>query len=198
MLIFWAFSSLVIQMFKRMRSVTWVVFVIYTYREKSHTRGAELVDWQAALKHPCWARFMCFIPTRCILIEFFLTLTQLPQTFSFLLFIFSCQHPLQYTSKFKALLKNWTYEMPVFALDIRSQDSYSKAQDLSFTLFICKTSFVQTPQGLRVVESRFYTAPCDNVLVFNDSLNGGALVWLSKVKIRLPRPKQPGLLWINH
>lgn len=95
---FWAFSSLVIQMFKRMRSVTWVVFVIYAYREKSHTRGAELVDWQAALKHPCWARFMCFIPTRWILIEFFLTTTQLPQTFSFLLFIFSCQHPLQYTS----------------------------------------------------------------------------------------------------
>lgn len=69
MLIFWASSSLVIQMFKRIQLVTWVVFVISTYREKSHTRGAELVDWQAALKHPCWARFMCFIPTRWILIE---------------------------------------------------------------------------------------------------------------------------------
>lgn len=117
-------------MFMRMQSETWVVFVISTYREKSHTRGSELVDWQAALKHPCWARFMCFIPASWILIDKNVTSTQLPQTFSFLfLYIFSCQHPLQYTSKFKALLKNWTYQMPVFTMDMRTQETYSKAQD---------------------------------------------------------------------
>lgn len=183
-------------MFKRIQSVTWVVFVISTYREKSHTRGVELVDWQAALKHPCWARFMCFIPTRWILIEKNLTTTQLPQTFSFL--FLQLPAPSTVHARVQGIAEELNLWNASICIGYEITGFLFRSTRLSFTLFICKASFVQAPQGLQVVESRFYTAPRDNVFVFNDSLNGGALVWLSKVKMRLPRPKQPGILWLNH
>lgn len=99
MLIIWASSSLIIQMFKRMQSDTWVVFVISAYREKSHTRGAELLDWQAALKHPCWARFICFIPTRWILIYIFFNYNSTPTNFLFSFFSISSVADTLYSTR---------------------------------------------------------------------------------------------------
>ncbi len=196
MLIVWASSSFVIQMFKRMQLDTWVVFIFYfvisVYREKIHTQGAELVDWQAALKHPCSARFTCFIPTRWILIYIFFNYNSTPTNFLFSFFSISSVADTLYSTRVSSRHCWRTEELNLWNVSIcigyEITGFLFQGIGLSFTTFICKAFFVQTPQGSQVAESSFYTAPCDNVLVVNDSLNGVALVWLSKVKIRLPRP----------